>query len=721
MIIKKIKSKIIFIFLLILIAIGLQTYINATSTFLTTRVSTSTLGVQGDGSSASPSISDDGRYVVWGSNAYSLYTPDTNGTTDAFMKDLSTGVTTMVGVSTAGVQGNSANYSPMISGNGKYVAFNSDSTNLVANDNNNQVDVFVRDLVNNTTERVSVTSAGIEANVGGSYIAAISSDGRYIVFHSDATNLVANDTNLQKDVFVHDRINHTTIRVSVDSAGTEGIGGASYGADITRDGRYVVLYSIATNLVAGDTNNQNDVFRYDLQTGQVIRVSVAYDGSEAIGGASSYAAISDNGRYVAFRSLATNLVVNDNNNKADIFYRDIVGNTTTRVSVDSSGNQANNASLYVIMDGAGRNIYFATNTSNFDVNDTNATYDIYKHDMVTGLTTLVSKSTNGTIANNSSSSVDCDVNGFNVVYLSNASNLVTGDTNTYSDIFLTQLETISVISIAPTTVYLNNGLTTFTITGTGFSPTPSVNLGSDITVNSVTYISDTQITINATISGSTNLGLHNLIVTNPNGQLVTLTDAINVVPQPTATPTNTPNPTPTSTPTVTTTSTPQPTVTPVPTINPTITSTPTLIVPTTTPTPIPLTITVNKVNTLNIISSVETYYYSNGKNLTVQGITNPNINIKVELSLDNPKYTCTSQSDVSGNYICIFSNEIPKGTYQVKVIGSDSIGRSVEKSGLVLGINTGLAQTGSPAIVTTIFGLLLFGSTVVSRKRFSIR
>ncbi len=725
MIIKKIKKKTIFILLLILVAFQLQSYINATTTFLTSRVSISTLGVQGDGSSSSPSISDDGRYVVWGSNAYSLFTPDTNGTTDAFMKDMATGVTTMVSVNSSGVQGNSANYSPMISGNGNYVAFNSDSTNLVANDNNGLIDVFVRDLVNGTTERVSVTSTGVEAIGGGSFVAAISADGRYIVFHSDATNLVANDTNLQKDVFVHDRVNHTTIRVSVDSAGSEGVGGASYGADITRDGRYVVLYSAATNLVVNDTNNQNDVFRYDMQTSQVIRVSITYDGSEAIGGASSYAAISDNGRYVAYRSLAINLVANDTNAKADIFYRDITGNTTTRVSVNSSGNQANNASLYVIMDGSGRNIYFATSTSNFDANDTNNTYDIYKHDMVTGSTILVSKSTGGSIANYSRSSVDCDINGFNVVYLSNASNLVTGDTNTYSDIFLTQLETISVTSISPNTVYVNSGATSFTITGTGFSPTPTINLGADITVNSVTYISETQISVNATISGSTNLGLHNIIVTNPNGQFVTLTDALNVVPQPTATPANTPTPQPKADPPLaeTPTNTPSPTNTPTPTPQPKADPplAETIIPPTITPTPIPLTISVNKLNTSNIITGVDTYYYSNGKNLTIQGSASANTTIEVQLNGNDTTYKCTTETDLNGNYICVFTSEVPKGTYQIKVTAKDMNGRSVEKGGLVLGINTGLAQTGSPAIVTTIFGLLLFGSFVVSRKRFSIR
>ena len=202
-----------------------------------------------------------------------------------------------------------------LSADGRYVVFVSGATNLIPNDTNNAEDVFVKDRQTGATTRVSVASqTGAQAN-NGSGAAAISGDGRYVAFYSDASNLVSGDTNGVGDIFVHDRQTGLTTRVSVDSSGHEANGenSDSYLA-ISGDGRYVAFSSEATNLVSGDTNNVRDIFVHDRQTSQTRRVSVASNGAEANGG-SGAVDISDDGRYVAFSSSATNLVAGDTNGK----------------------------------------------------------------------------------------------------------------------------------------------------------------------------------------------------------------------------------------------------------------------------------------------------------------------------------------------------------------------------------------------------------------------
>ena len=161
-------------------------------------------------------------------------------------------------MSSTGVQGNGQSFLPSISVDGRFVVFDSFAANLVAGDDNGLDDVFVHDRQNGTTTRVSVDSAGAEADFG-SRDSSISADGRFVSFNSDATNLVAGDMNGVSDVFVHDRDTGGTERVSVDSAGVEG-NGSSGSASISADGRYVAFSSTAANLVASDTNGRRDIF-----------------------------------------------------------------------------------------------------------------------------------------------------------------------------------------------------------------------------------------------------------------------------------------------------------------------------------------------------------------------------------------------------------------------------------------------------------------------------
>jgi Tol biopolymer transport system component len=235
----------------------------------TERVSVDSVGIEGNSNSWIAAISADGRFVAFESDASNLVTGDTNfcfgqSCRDIFVHDRQSGVTERVSVDSAGNQGNGFSDSAAISDDGRYVAFTSFDSNLVPGDDNNAIDVFVHDRQSGTTERVSVDSAGVQSNGSSGWMGglAISGDGRHVAFFSDATNLVTGDTNGQRDVFVHDRASGVTARVSVDSADNQGNDFSSDPA-ISGDGRYVAFYSSATNLVLGDTNGVADIFVHD--------------------------------------------------------------------------------------------------------------------------------------------------------------------------------------------------------------------------------------------------------------------------------------------------------------------------------------------------------------------------------------------------------------------------------------------------------------------------
>ncbi|MBP2235259.1 Tol biopolymer transport system component [Sinorhizobium kostiense] len=279
-------------------------------------------GFVGSGGSAFTSFSAHGRYVAFSSDANNLVADDTNGTTDVFVRDLQLGTTIRVSVDSAGNQANNYSYSGSISADGRHVAFTSSASNLVAGDTNGFIDVYVRDLQLGTTTRVSVDSSGDEANGDSNFLElpSISADGRYVAFSSEASNLVAGDTNGVSDIFVRDLHLGTTTRVSVGSVGGQANGG-SFEASISADGRYVAFSSDASNLVAGDTNSVEDVFVFDLQRGTTTRVGVAPSGGQA-NNESFLPSISADGRHIAFNSVASNLVADDTNGDVDTFVAD---------------------------------------------------------------------------------------------------------------------------------------------------------------------------------------------------------------------------------------------------------------------------------------------------------------------------------------------------------------------------------------------------------------
>jgi hypothetical protein len=234
------------------------------------RVSISSVGILADGDSEEPSISSDGFMVAFISEATNLVPGDTNDAQDVFVHDLATGITERVSVASAGTQGDDDASTLSLSSNGSFVAFGSFATNLVAGDTNDVIDVFVHDRDTGTTTRVSIATDGTQAN-DESFSPAISSSGRFVAFRSDATNLVANDTNNDSDIFVRDRASGVTRRVSVDSDGDQANGDSILPA-ISADGRFVAFSSEASNLVGGDTNNLADIFVHDRQNDETVLI-----------------------------------------------------------------------------------------------------------------------------------------------------------------------------------------------------------------------------------------------------------------------------------------------------------------------------------------------------------------------------------------------------------------------------------------------------------------
>ncbi len=389
--------------------------------------------------SFSPAISANGRYVVFESSAANLVAGDTNRSYDVFVRDRFLRATTRVSVDSNEGQIDTIpiwgiiSLSPSISGDGRYVAFSSDASDMVSGDTNGEGDVFVRDLKAGTTIRVSVDSNEGQSN-GWSYSPAISGDGRYVAFSSRASDMVSGDTNGEIDVFVRDLVAGTTSRVSVDS--NEGqSNGWSGSPSISGDGRYVAFPSDASDMVSGDTNGEEDILVRDLVAGTTTRVSVDSNEGQSNGWSGS-PSISGDGRYVAFSSRASNLVSGDTNGEEDIFVRDLVAGTTRRVSVNSNEGQSNGESYSPSISGDGRYVAFSSDASNLVSGDTNKEYDIFVRDLVAGTTRRVSVDGNEGQSNGWSYSPAISRDGKYVVFASGASDLVSGDTNGEVDIFI---------------------------------------------------------------------------------------------------------------------------------------------------------------------------------------------------------------------------------------------------------------------------------------------
>jgi Tol biopolymer transport system component len=395
----------------------------------TERVSVDSSGSEANSLSDFASISADGQIVAFDSLATNLVAGDTNGTRDVFVHDRTTGITERVSVDSSGTEANGASSRPSISADGQLVAFGSNASNLVAGFSGG---VFVKNRTTGIVEIVSVDSSGVAGNGGGS-AAAISADGNVVAFQSTSTNLVAGDTNGLQDIFVHDRTTGVTERVSVTALGVQADADC-FAPSISSDGQFVVFETNATNLVAGDVNGKSDIFYMDRNTGILQRVSVDSSGAEA-NGDSIQASISADGQLVAFASLASNLVAGDTNTTRDIFVRDLSALTTELVSVDSSGAQANEGSSVPSISADGQTVAFNSTASNLVAGDTNGFQDIFVHGRPSGITERVSVDSSGAEGNDMSRDASISADGQVVAFSSFATNLVASDINASVDIF----------------------------------------------------------------------------------------------------------------------------------------------------------------------------------------------------------------------------------------------------------------------------------------------
>lgn len=401
----------------------------------TVRVSVADGGGQSDRPSLDPQISANGRYVAFFSTASNLVPGDTNDTWDVFVRDRRAGTTRRVSVSSTGAQADGqAHSNARISADGRYVAFPSYATNLVPGDTNDNSDVFVRDLSTGQTSRVSVSSGGAQANGFSSFSLALSADGRYVLFDSEADNLVPGDTNGLRDVFLHDRRTGRTSRVSVSSGG----GQADHireSPSISADGRYVAFDSFAGNLVPGDTNGFSDVFVLDRRTGRTTLVSRTPAGAPSLYN-SFYPTLSADGRFVSFQSESPDVVPGDTNDMADVFVHDRRTGRTSRVSVSSAGVQANDHCNVSSISADGRYVVFSSPATTLVPRDGNGSEDVFVRDRLRQTTTRVSVASSGRPANAWSSQPSISADGRLIAFASEADNLVPGDTNAAPDVFL---------------------------------------------------------------------------------------------------------------------------------------------------------------------------------------------------------------------------------------------------------------------------------------------
>jgi Tol biopolymer transport system component len=409
----------------------------------TTRISTGPNGVQANSGSASTSISAYGRYVAFLSNASNLVSGDTNNAADIFVSDTRNHTVKRVSVTSSGGQtgtSTGAAYDPYISGTGRYVVFTSDATNLVSGDTNGSADVFIRDLSTGTTKRVSVATGGAQGNLS-SFEASVSADGRYVAFVSSATNLVPGDTNNQSDVFVRDLTTGVTSRVSVSTTGVQSeIHYGNNDAQISADGTVVVFTSFASNLVSGDTNGTSDIFTHNLQTGVTARVSLSSTGGQATGGnhqtGSTFPSISADGKAIAFLSLSSGLVPGTQVNVQNAYTRNLTTGVTQRVALGAGGVQGDtDGGDQPFISPDGQYVAFTSYSTNLVSGDTNGQQDVFVRNLAAQTTSRLSLTCSGAQSNGYSYDPVLSTNATHIAFSSLGSNLVPNDTNNTDDVF----------------------------------------------------------------------------------------------------------------------------------------------------------------------------------------------------------------------------------------------------------------------------------------------
>jgi Tol biopolymer transport system component len=404
-------------------------------------------GTQGNAQSQQPQFSPDGSRIAFNSTSSNLTPGDANGFGDLFIRDLNTGAITLVSTSATGVQGNAGvgNALPSFSPDGTRIAFSSTATNLVAGDGNGFGDIFIKTLATGAIALVSTNAAG-ELGNGFSARPDFASDGNRLLFDSTSSNLVAGDTTNNQDVFLKNLATGVVTRVSASATGEESANGSSFGGVFSPDGNSVLFVSAANNLVAGDTNNLTDIFLKDLRTGAITRVSTTATGEQQTIAAppanpGSFVGaftpvFSPDGTKVAFESAASNLVAGDTNNQGDVFVKDLVTGVVTRVSVNAAGVQGDNASFGPRFTPDGQSIVFGSVATNLIAGDTNGLQDVFVKNLITGVVTRVATGVAGAQPNGAQFTPIVVSSTGAIAFGTAASNLLPDDANAQQDIIV---------------------------------------------------------------------------------------------------------------------------------------------------------------------------------------------------------------------------------------------------------------------------------------------
>jgi Tol biopolymer transport system component len=343
---------------------------------------------------------------------------------DVLRRDIGQSSSVIVSVSTDGTQANGRSYAPAISADGFLVVFESIASNLVAGDNNNAPDIYLRDLTASATTRVSVAGDGTDAN-SASYRPSISGDGAYVAFCSRASNLVAGDQDNASDLFLWQRSTASLTRVTVPGTSNGPLDGCERTA-IDDDGGVVAFAALAAG--------QSNVYTYDRASSAITPVTSAADGSSGMSGL----AISGDGKLVAFDSMATNLIAGDSNRSRDVFVRDLAASSTARASLRSDGSQlpADSGTSGVGTSRDGRFVVFGSTAQGVVPGDSNGSEDVFRRELATGKTTIVSVSATGGPEDGPSYAPAVNSDGSAVAFTTLATNIVGADSNSTPDVFL---------------------------------------------------------------------------------------------------------------------------------------------------------------------------------------------------------------------------------------------------------------------------------------------
>jgi Tol biopolymer transport system component len=326
-----------------------QVYRTNLTTGETVLVSVGTDGCYANGETTFPYTNDDGRYVVFMSFASNLVAGDTNARSDIFLKDMNTGVTTRISLRQNGGQLGGPSNRPSINGPGNKIVFNSNASNIVVGDTNAQTDCFLYDVSKGAAgiERISLGDNDQQLN-GYNFRCDIAGDADAVVWVSDATNVMTGLPGTpNRAVYVRDLAAGTTELISKTPTGGYPTK-TSTRAAISANGRFVVYQSTASEIIAGDPDTNTDIFRYDRMAGQTVEVSVTSAGTR-VAAASTRGVISGDGRYVAFVSNSGKLVSGDRNKTRDVFMRDMTAGTTFLVSVNSAEEQGQPCAAPVVL------------------------------------------------------------------------------------------------------------------------------------------------------------------------------------------------------------------------------------------------------------------------------------------------------------------------------------------------------------------------------------